>query len=313
MDRDVHVPVLLDEWVDALVLDPAGCYVDATFGRGGHSRAILRRLSERGRLLALDRDPEACRVGLELAKQDARFQIRHAPFARLDAELDALGWREVSGVGFDLGVSSPQVDDAARGFSFRRPGPLDMRMDPGAGEPLTRRLRGVSERELTRIIRELGGERFAGRIARAILRAVREGRMESTADLEHVCFHAVPRAARHGAIHPATRTFQALRMWVNDELGQLRDGILAAQRRLRRPGGRLVVIAFHSGEDRLVRDLVDQAVSPCVCPPQLPMCVCGRKPSMRWVRKKPLRPSEAEVMRNPRSRSARMRVAEAVA
>jgi len=308
-----HVPVLLEPWVDALVGDPDGRYVDATFGRGGHSRAILERLSERGQLLALDRDPEAYQAGLALATRDARFRIVHAPFGQLAAVLEAMEWDTVNGVGFDLGISSPQVDDAARGFSFRRPGPLDMRMDPTSGAPLARRLHSLSERELARIIREYGGERYAARIARAILARVREGRMETTADLEHACFHAVPRSARYGSIHPATRTFQALRMWVNDELAQIRDGIEAAMRHLRRPGGRLVVIAFHSGEDRLVRDLIDAAVAPCTCPPQLPVCVCGRRPSMRWVQKKPVRADAREIERNPRSRSARLRIAEAVA
>lgn len=308
-----HIPVLLNEWVDALVVDPDGSYIDATFGRGGHSRAILARLSANGRLLALDRDPEACRVGEQLAERDARFRIVHRPFAELAEALDQAGWQDVSGVGFDLGVSSPQVDDAARGFSFQKSGPLDMRMNPQDGQPLSRLLQKVSEKELAQLIRQFGGERFAGRIARAILQAVRENRMQTTADLENACFHAVPRSARHGSTHPATRTFQALRMWVNDELQQIRGGLEAAMAMLKRPGGRLAVISFHSGEDRLVRDVIEQAVSPCTCPPQFPMCVCGHVPTMRWVHKKPVRPSEAEVERNPRSRSSRLRVAEAVA
>jgi len=312
-EHEAHIPVLLREWVDALVVDPDGSYVDATFGRGGHSRAILARLSARGRLLALDRDPEAYCVGRQLAEQDARFHIVHRPFAELADVLAQAGWQDVNGVGFDLGVSSPQVDDAARGFSFQKAGPLDMRMNPEAGQPLSRLLEHVSEKELAGIIRQFGGERFAGRIARAIMQAVHEKRMRTTADLENACFHAVPRAARHGSTHPATRTFQALRMWVNDELSQIREGLEAAMAVIRRPGGRLAVISFHSGEDRLVRDVIEQAVSPCTCPPQFPMCVCGRTPTMRWVNKKPIRPCEAEVERNPRSRSSRLRVAEAVA
>ncbi len=302
---------MLEQWVDALVLDPDGCYVDATFGRGGHSRAILERLSARGRLLALDRDPEAVREGERLARQDARFTIVHAPFARLAQVLAGHGWDRVSGVGFDLGLSSPQLDQACRGFSFQQEGPLDMRMNPHEGRPLSAMLSSVSERELARVIREYGDERYAGRIARAILRAVRDGRMNTTADLEHVCFHAVPRSYRYGGVHPATRTFQALRIWVNDEMEQLRQGLTAAIGHLR-AAGRLVVIAFHSGEDRIVRDVIEQAVHPCTCPPQFPMCVCGRKPSMCWVQKKPLRPDEREVAANPRSRSARLRIAEAV-
>ncbi len=312
-EYEAHIPVLLNEWVDALVVDPDGSYVDATFGRGGHSRAILARLSSTGHLLALDRDPEACHVGKQLAGEDARFHMVHRPFAELAEAVAEAGWTHVTGVGFDLGVSSPQVDDAARGFSFQRTGPLDMRMNPQAGQPLSQLLQKVSEKELAGVIRQFGGERFAGRIARAIVQAVHEKRMQTTADLENVCFHAVPRSARHGSTHPATRTFQALRMWVNDELGQIRRGLEAAMRVLVRPGGRLAVISFHSGEDRLVRDVIEQAVSPCTCPPQFPMCVCGRAPTMRWVHKKPVRPREEEVARNPRSRSSRLRVAEAVA
>jgi len=304
-----HVPVLLHEFIDALCTDPGGRYVDATFGRGGHARALLARLSPAGRLLALDRDPAAVAEGEKLARQDARFAIAHADFASLADAVERHGWDRVTGVGFDLGISSPQVDDAERGFSFQQDGPLDMRMNPHAGQPLSSLLDRVSERELTGIIRRFGDERYAGRIARGILKARRDGALHSTRDLENVCFHAYPRQARHGAIHPATRTFQALRMWVNDEMAQLESGIRSAMRLLA-PGGRLAVISFHSGEDRRVRDLIDAEVHACVCPPDFPQCVCGRKDSMRWVQKKPLRPGQAELAANPRSRSARLRVAE---
>jgi len=304
-----HVPVLLHEFIDALCTNPDGHYVDATFGRGGHARALLACLSPAGRLLALDRDPAAIAEGKRLARQDARFTIKHADFASLEHAVQGHGWDHVTGVGFDLGISSPQVDDARRGFSFQQDGPLDMRMNPQAGQPLSRLLDRVSERDLADIIRRHGGERYANRIARSILKAKHDGALNSTRDLENACFHAVPRHARHGAIHPATRTFQALRMWVNDEIGQLESGIQSAMRLLA-PGGRLVVISFHSGEDRRVRDLIDTEVHACICPPDFPQCVCGRKASMRWVQKKPLRPEESEMAANPRSRSARMRVAE---
>jgi len=311
-----HAPVLLEPFVDALCIDPDGSYVDATFGRGGHARAVLARLSPRGRLLGLDRDPEAIREGERLAAQDGRFCVRHAAFADLDAALDALGWEQVHGIGFDLGVSSPQLDDAGRGFSFSQDGPLDMRMDPGSSQPLSERLARVGERELADVLRRYGDERYAGRIARAILRAHAEGGMTRTADLENVVFHAIPRQGRHGGqgrgAHPATRTFQALRMWVNDEMGQIESGIAAAMRRLL-PGGRLAVISFHSGEDRKVRDLIESEVHPCTCPPDFPICVCGRVASMRWVQKKPIRASEGEMADNPRSRSALLRIAERLA
>jgi 16S rRNA (cytosine1402-N4)-methyltransferase len=304
-----HAPVLLQPFVDFLCAAPGGRYVDATFGRGGHARAILARLSPAGRLLGLDRDPEAVREGERLAAQDHRFRIQHCAFANLDAALDACAWERVHGIGFDLGVSSPQLDDAGRGFSFTQDGPLDMRMDSSGGRPLAERLGELSERELTRILREYGDERYAGRIARSILRAHAEGGMKRTSELENVVFHAIPRQARFGGAHPATRTFQALRIWLNDEAGQIESGIKAAIRRLL-PGGRLAVISFHSGEDRKVRDLIESEVHPCICPPDFPICTCGRVASMRWVQKKPVRATAEEVENNPRSRSAMLRVAE---
>jgi len=304
-----HIPVLRDEFIDAWLSDPDGRYVDCTFGRGGHSRALLSHLSEQGRLLGLDRDPEAVAEGERLAKEDSRFSIIHSDFGHLEDALADMGWEQVNGIGFDLGVSSPQVDDAGRGFSFQKDGPLDMRMDTSSGLPLSRMLEHVSERELADIIFEFGDERHSRRIARAILKARDEGKLARTKDLENVCFHAMPRQARHGGIHPATRTFQALRMWVNSEIDQIEIGVRAAMQHLL-PGGHLSVISFHSGEDRLIRDLIEAEVHPCTCPPQMPMCVCGKTPTMSWIQKKPLRPSEDELSGNPRSRSSRLRVAE---
>lgn len=308
-DAHTHIPVLLNPFVQALCINPDGCYVDATFGRGGHSRALLARLSAKGRLLALDRDPQAIIEGERLATKDARFCIRHRTFAELGSTLDEVGWKHVHGIGFDLGVSSPQLDDADRGFAFSKDGPLDMRMDVGSGQTLVQCLQRVGERELIHILREYGDERYAGRIARAILRTRDEGGLMRTTDLENVCFHAVPRQARYGHTHPATRTFQALRIWVNDEMDQLETGIKGAMDCLY-SGGRLAVISFHSGEDRRVRDLIEERVHPCTCPPEFPMCVCGKKPTMHWLQKKPLRSSEDECQRNPRSRTARLRIAE---
>jgi len=304
-----HIPVLRDAFVDALFSDPDGCYVDCTFGRGGHSRALLARLSDKGRLLAIDRDPEAVAAGEALAKEDARFTIRHSDFAQLENSLANEGWEQVTGIGFDLGVSSPQVDNAARGFSFRQDGPLDMRMDTASGLPLSSMLAHVSERELTSVLRNFGDERYARRIAAAILKAFHAGALRSTADLENVCFHAVPKQARFGKTHPATRTFQALRIWVNGEMDQIDAGITAAMAHLQ-PGGKLAVISFHSGEDRRIRDLIEAQVHACVCPPEMPVCVCGRRPTMRWLQKKPLRADAQELAANPRSRSSMLRVAQ---
>ncbi|MDX8392058.1 MAG: 16S rRNA (cytosine(1402)-N(4))-methyltransferase RsmH [Mariprofundaceae bacterium] len=310
-DVGSHAPVLVESFINSLCTVADGRFVDATFGRGGHARALLQQLSPEGRLLALDRDPEAICEGQRLAAQDERFCIRHDAFADLDAALDATGWDKVHGIGFDLGVSSPQLDNAERGFSFTRDGPLDMRMDTDYGKPLHQRLARISERELAATIRRYGNERYAGRIARAILRAHGEGNMTRTAQLENTVFHAVPKQSRFGGAHPATRTFQALRMWVNDEMEQLETGLKAAIQRLL-PGGRLAVISFHSGEDRTVRDLIESEVHPCTCPPDFPICICGRVASMRWVQKKPLRASDAEVAENPRSRSALLRVGERI-
>ena len=304
-----HIPVLRDTFVTSFFGDPDGYYVDCTFGRGGHSRALLRLLSPQGRLLALDRDPEAIAEGERLACEDSRFFIKHADFARLADILEHEGWRQVNGIGFDLGVSSPQVDNAKRGFSFRQDGPLDMRMDPSEGLPLSRMLEQVSERDLEGILRNFGDERYARRIARAILKARREDGLNGTSDLEAVCFHAVPKQMRYGKTHPATRTFQALRIWVNNEIAQIETGVRAAVHYLL-PGGKLAVISFHSGEDRCIRNLIEEQVHPCTCPPAAPYCMCGRLPTMRWLQKKPVRPDQSEVEANPRSRSSRLRVAQ---
>jgi len=304
-----HIPVLRDAFVDAIISDPDGCYVDCTFGRGGHSRALLARLSCKGRLLGLDRDPDAVAAGEALAIEDGRFSICHSDFAQLENALASEGWRQVTGIGFDLGVSSPQVDNAARGFSFRHDGPLDMRMDSEHGQSLGQMLAHVSERELIDVLRGFGDERYARRIAGAILKAVHADALSSTSDLENICFHAVPKQARFGKTHPATRTFQALRIWVNGEMDQIDAGIQAAMSHLQ-PGGKLAVISFHSGEDRRVRDLIEAQVHACVCPSEMPVCMCGRKPTMRWLQKKPLRADKQELTANPRSRSSMLRVAQ---
>jgi len=304
-----HQPVLLEAFVDGICIDPDGTYIDATFGAGGHSRAILARLSDQGRLMAFDRDPSAVQIGSRLAEEDPRFSIRYAPFSDMGKVLEQCGCDKVAGIGFDLGVSSPQLDRPERGFSFHEPGPLDMRMDPTTGQPLSNLLQGVKEKQLVRILREYGDERYAPRIAKAILHLCKGKDPMTTRDLENVIFHAIPRSRRHGSIHPATRSFQALRIWVNDEFGQLQTGLSVAAARLR-TGGRLAVISFHSGEDRQVRDWIEARVHPCICPPDFPVCTCGREPSMRWIQKKPIRPSAEEIAANPRSRSARLRIAE---
>lgn len=310
-DQTSHIPVLPAEFVESFFLRPDGYYVDCTFGRGGHARMLLDKLSPQGRLLGVDRDPEAVAVGKILEAEDDRFCMVHRPFSELSLALEDAGWGQVDGIGFDLGVSSPQLDQAERGFSFQKAGPLDMRMDTQSGESLQQKLKYVREDELATVIRSFGDERYARRIASAIVQAVRKGELNDTRDLENVCFHAMPKKGRYGGAHPATRTFQALRIWVNGEYDEIRSALQQAADALR-PGGRLAVISFHSGEDRLVRDHIQAMVNPCTCPPQFPICVCGKVASMRWVQKKPVRASEDELAKNPRSRSALLRVAEKI-
>ncbi len=309
MNTRAHISVLAAPYIEALCTDPEGQYIDATFGRGGHTRLLLNQLSYKAEVLGLDRDPQAIEAGQALMQEDKRFTIAYTDFAGITQAAENQGWDSVSGIGFDLGVSSPQLDQAERGFSFMQEGPLDMRMDNASGKSLVDKLAKVSESELTKIIREYGDEKFAGRIARSILQALRDDQMNTTKDLENVCFHATPKKMRHTGAHPATRTFQALRIWVNDEMNQIDDAVNASMKLLK-AGGRLAIISFHSGEDRRIRDLIEKQVHGCTCPREFPMCVCGFKPTMKWVQKKPVRASEQEIEQNPRSRSAMLRVAE---
>ena len=305
-----HIPVLADEALRALALEPDGYYVDATFGRGGHTALLLQALGREGRVLAIDRDPEAIAAGGRRFAGEMRLALVHASFADIASLVPAhSGGRPCRGVLFDLGVSSPQLDDPARGFSFRADGPLDMRMDPTRGEPVSAWLARASVDEIREVIATLGEERFARRVAQAIVSARRERPIERTRELAELVARAV--RTREPGKHPATRTFQALRMHVNDELGQLEKGLAGAADALA-PGGRLAVISFHSLEDRVVKRFMqresqlDPAVASLpVIPPQL-------APRLRLVGRK-LRPSAEEVARNPRARSALLRVAEKAA
>jgi 16S rRNA (cytosine1402-N4)-methyltransferase len=302
-----HRTVLLAEAVEALAVKPDGVYVDATFGRGGHSRSILGRLGPAGRLIALDRDPAAVAAGRGIA--DARFAIRHARFARLAAVLSEEGVGMVNGVLFDLGVASPQVDEAERGFSFRADAPLDMRMDPSGGEPAADWLARASEAEIRGVIKNYGEERFAGPIAKAIVAARTRQRIDRTAQLARIVAAAV--RTREVGQDPATRTFQALRIHVNQELEELSLALPQTLERLA-PGGRLAVISFHSLEDRIVRRFLRSHAHPEV-PERLPLKATEMpQPRLRLVGK-PVRPSSEEVSVNPRARSAIMRVAEKLA
>ncbi|MEO7151753.1 MAG: 16S rRNA (cytosine(1402)-N(4))-methyltransferase RsmH [Burkholderiaceae bacterium] len=301
-----HTPVLLTEAIDALATSPDGIYVDATFGRGGHSRALLARLSSRGRVLAIDRDPDAIAAATVGATRvsDPRFSIRHAPFSALADSLSEAGVLQIDGLLLDLGVSSPQIDDPARGFSFRFDGPLDMRMDPTRGESVAQFLARADERHIAEVIRNHGEERFAGQIAKALV-ARRESAepVRTTAELAALVARAVK--TREPGQDPATRTFQALRIHVNAELEELRDGLNAALGCLA-PGGRLVVISFHSLEDRIVKTFIARE-SRSEVDRRAPFAPAR---AHRLVALARVKPGETELRANPRARSAIMRVAE---
>lgn len=304
-----HITVLLDEAVEALAVRADGCYLDGTFGRGGHSRLILERLGPGGRLLGFDKDPQAIATGQALAAEDGRFVIVQRSFAELGDEVAARGLSgKLSGVLLDLGVSSPQLDDPERGFSFLNDGPLDMRMDPSRGISAADWVASASEDEIARVFKEYGEERFAKRMARAVVQRRTEKPFVRTADLAAVLSAANP--AWEKGKNPATRAFQGLRIHVNNELGDLEQGLAAALEALE-VGGRLVVISFHSLEDRIVKQFMRRQAKGEAdnLPRDLPVRPAAFVPRLKLLGK-PQYASEAETKANPRSRSAVMRVAE---
>ena len=305
-----HTSVMVKEVVEALNIRPDGTYVDATFGRGGHTRAILECLGPAGRVLAIDRDPDACRYGHEVFANEPRMLLVQARFSDLAAIIEREGLRQrITGMVFDLGVSSPQLDHASRGFSFQKQGPLDMRMDFSTGETVADWLSAVEEAELVRVLRELGEERYAKRIARAVVGARGHVPLTTTTELAALISQCVPTA--EPGKHPATRTFQALRIKVNGELDEL-DLILSQIESLLSVNGRLVVISFHSLEDRRVKHFFRRCARGDRYPPDLPITRDQIRPTLRLVGKL-LRPTREEVDLNPRARSAVMRVAERTA
>jgi 16S rRNA (cytosine1402-N4)-methyltransferase len=304
----VHRPVLLREAVEAMNILPDGIYVDCTFGRGGHSRAILQRLGERGRLIALDRDPEAVRCAEGVA--DPRFSVRHASFGRLGEVLRSVGLDGVDGVLLDLGVSSPQVDAPERGFSFRADGPLDMRMDTTGGLTAAQWLETATEVEIWEVVRTYGEERFARQIARAIVAARSRGAVDTTRKLAQIVAQAVRTREPHQ--DPATRTFQALRIFINQELEELSLALAQALRALT-PGGRLAAITFHSLEDRIVKRFMRDNAQPAPVPRGVAVREVDRAPAALRLVGKPVRPQPDEIAVNPRSRSATLRIAERTA
>lgn len=302
-----HQPVLLTEVLQGLALQPGDEVIDATLGGGGHAAAMLQAIAPDGRLLGIDVDPTAvarCRQRLAREIEEGRAVLVCANFARLREIAEAAGFTTVAGILLDLGVSSFQLAQAERGFSFQVTAPLDMRFDPSQGVPASELVNWLSEGELADLIYRYGEEPRSRRIARAIVKA---RPIRDTLHLAEVVARAV--GGRRGRIHPATRTFQALRIAVNQELDALTAALPQAISLLR-PGGRIAVIAFHSLEDRIVKRFFQQESRDCICPPEMPACVCGHRATVRLITRQPQRPGEEEIARNPRSRSARLRIAE---
>jgi len=301
-----HRSVLLDSAVDLLLTDSGGRYVDATFGRGGHSRMILERLAENGALLGIDKDPQAIDEARTLAAEDSRFNVFHGSFAELGQALEQAQWPRVEGVLMDLGVSSPQLDDASRGFSFMRQGPLDMRMNPQQAPSAAEWLASADEKVIADVIFKYGEERFSRRIARLIVERRAEAPITTTLELAELAAKAVPKKEKHK--HPATRTFQAIRIFINRELEDLELGLKAAAEKLA-PGGRLVVISFHSLEDRLVKRFMRDLARGPQMPKGIPVTAAEESSAYRLIGKASKAASD-EVSDNVRARSAVMRVLE---
>ena len=304
-----HVPVLLQECLDALNIRPDGIYVDGTLGRAGHSLEIVKRLTT-GRLIGIDRDETAIAAAQErLADYRDRVTLVHSNFDRIGDILAELHIDGADGMLFDLGVSSPQLDDAERGFSYMHDAPLDMRMDRTAYLTARQVVNGWSYEELRRILFEYGEERYAPAIARRIVQSREQQPIETTLELVDIIKSAMPPQALREKQHPAKRSFQAIRIAVNGELDALPPMLEAATAHLNR-GGRLAVISFHSLEDRIIKKTLQELATGCTCPPEFPVCVCGKKPKLKLVSRKPIVSGEEELEHTPRARSAKLRVAE---
>ena len=302
-----HKPVLFEETIDSLAIRPEGLYIDGTMGGGGHSEAILQRLTT-GRLLSIDQDPDAIQAaGQRLSRYPQSIRVQ-GNFSSMKEIAHAQGWEQVDGVLLDIGVSSYQLDTPERGFSYHHDAPLDMRMSQ-QGVSARDLVNGLSEQELADVIFRYGEDRNARRIARGIVEAREQQPLETTGQLAEVIKASVPAKVRRSEGHPARKTFQALRIAVNGELDRLQEGLEAAFSLLK-PQGRLAVITFHSLEDRIVKRQMAQWCQGCTCPKDFPVCVCGRTPQGQLVYKKGLAPSQQEVAENPRARSARLRVIE---
>lgn len=305
-----HIPVMLNECLEGLNIKADGTYVDGTVGGAGHSIEIVKRLSENGRLICVDKDEDALKAaGERLAPHKDRVTFIHDDYKNLVNELDSIGVGKVDGILLDLGVSSYQLDNAERGFSYMKDAPLDMRMDRSQRISAHEVVNGYTESELARILFDYGEEKLARQIARNIVRARSEKPIETTLELAKIVEDTYPAKTRWKFGHPAKRTFQAIRIEVNDELSSLGEAVTAMARRLEK-GGRMAVITFHSLEDRIVKSAFKELSLACTCPPDFPVCVCGKVQEVELVNKKPITASEEELENNSRSQSAKLRVIE---
>ena len=304
-----HVSVLLEECIEGLNIKPDGIYVDGTLGGAGHSSRIAAQLTT-GKLIGIDRDPVALTAaGERLAPFGDRVALVHSNFSEMDSALESLGITGVDGILLDLGVSSPQLDDGQRGFSYMADAPLDMRMNGEDSLDAKQIVNQWSYEELKRILYDYGEERFAPRIAAAICKRREEREIETTLELVDIIRSAMPPSALREKQHPAKRSFQAIRIAVNDELGSV-ERVMKKAVPLLKPGGRLAVITFHSLEDRIVKNAMAEAAKGCTCPREFPVCVCGKKPQVKLITRKPIVSGEEELERNPRARSAKLRICE---
>lgn len=304
-----HITVLLKETVEGIFKDPSGVYVDCTLGGAGHTRLLLSKMSDEGKLIGFDQDPKAIANAKEYFHKDERLILVNKNFEHLQDSLEALQLLPVQGIFFDLGVSSPQLDEAERGFSYMQDAELDMRMNPQNPWTARRLVNEWSAEQLADILWKYGEEKWSKRIAEFIIKARDQKEIMTTGELVEVIKSAIPAAARREGPHPAKRTFQALRIAVNDELGVLERALDQVIPCLA-PGGRIGVITFHSLEDRIVKEKMNSWRGRCTCPPQLPVCMCGATPLAKVITRKPILPSAEEIEENPRSRSAKLRIAE---
>ena len=306
-----HIPIMLSQVIEGLAIDPDGIYVDGTLGGAGHSSEIVKRLSDKGRLIGIDQDEDAIKAARERLAGYKQVTIVKNNYVNIKSVLSELGIEKVNGILLDIGVSSYQFDNPERGFSYRTDAPLDMRMDQSQEMTAEDIVNEYSEAELRKIINAYGEEKFAGRIAKGIVQAREKQRIKTTFQLNEIIKEAIPAAARRQGGNPSKKTYQAIRIELNRELSVLQDSV-DTMIDLLAPKGRLVIITFHSLEDRIVKTAMKEAENPCICPPEFPVCTCGRKPKGKVITRKPFTADEKELQENPRSSSAKLRIFEKV-